>query len=82
MKRFDMNEDIIYAKVSGCQMPVPAFKYSLHSFGQIYKAYEKSAIQNKTVELSAVPLNRDNAVFYGNGQPRLTAFRFMCSKAR
>lgn len=82
MKRFDMNEDIIYAKVSGYQMPVPAFKYSLHSFGQIYKAYEKSAAQNKTVELSAVPLNRENAVFYGDDKPRLSAFRFMCSKER
>lgn len=82
MKRFDMSEDIVYAKVSGYNMPIPAFKYSLHSFGQIYKAYEKSAARNKMVELSAVPLNQDNAVFYGQGKPRLAAFRFMCRKER
>lgn len=82
MKRFDMSEDIVYAKISGYNMPVPAFKYSLHSFGQIYKAYEKSAAKNKTVELSAVPLNQENAVFYGQGKPRLSAFRFMCRRER
>lgn len=82
MKRFDMNEDILYANVSGCKMPIPVFKYSLHSFGQIYKAYEKNNDKDAQISLSAVPVNRDNAVFYGNGKPRLSAFRFMCTKER
>lgn len=82
MKRFDMNEDILYANVSGYKMPIPVFKYSMHSFGQIYKAYEKRNDKKAGISLSAVPLNRDNAVFYGKGQPRLSAFRFMCTRER
>lgn len=82
MQRFDMNEDILYANVSGCKMPVPVFKYSLHSFGQIHKAYEKTATKDSTISLSAVPTNINNAVFQKHGQPRLSAFRFMCTKER
>lgn len=82
MKRFDMNEDILYANISGYKMPVPVFKYSMHSFGQIYKAYEKINDKKAEISLSAVPLNRDNAVFYGKEQPRLAAYRFMCTKER
>lgn len=80
MNHFDMNEDILYANVSGCKMPIPVFKYSLHSFGQIHKAYEKNATKDSTISLSAVPTNIDNAIFQKNGQPRLSAFRFMCTK--
>lgn len=82
MKRFDMNEDIVYANISGYRMPVPVFKYSLHSFGQIYKACEKTMMQNPEISLSKVPVHQDNAVFFGNGKPRLSAFRFMCCKER
>ena len=82
MKRFDMTEDIIYANISGYKMPVPVFKYSLHSFGQIYKAYDKIKNPQASVQLSAVPLNMQNAVFEKDGNPRLAAFRFMCTKER
>lgn len=82
MKRFDMTEDVIYAHVPGYKMPLPAFKYSMHSFGQIYKAYEKSEDKNASLHLSAVPINQNNALFYGKGKPRLAAFRFMCTKER
>lgn len=82
MKRFDMNEDILYAHVSGYKMPIPVFKYSMHSFGQIHKAYEKLNNPQAQISLSAVPLNQSNAVFYKNGQPRLAAYRFMCTKER
>lgn len=82
MKRFDMNEDILYANISGYKMPIPVFKYSLHSFGQIHKAYEKIADKNATITLSAVPTTTDNAIFHRDGQPRLSAFRFMCTKER
>lgn len=82
MKRFDMNEDIVYANISGYRMPVPVFKYSLHSFGQIYKACEKVADKAPVVSLSKVPVNQENAVFFGQGKPRLSAFRFMCRKER
>ena len=82
MKRFDMNEDILYAHISGYKMPIPVFKYSMHSFGQIHKAYEKLNNPQAEISLSAVPLNRGNAVFYKNGQPRLAAYRFMCTKER
>ena len=82
MKRFDMTEDIIYANISGYKMPVPVFKYSLHSFGQIYKAYDKIKNPQASVQLSAVPLNMQNAVFEKDGNPRLAAFRFMCTRER
>lgn len=82
MKRFDMTDDIIYASISGYKMPVPVFKYSLHSFGQIYKAYDKIKNPQASVQLSAVPLNMQNAVFEKDGNPRLAAFRFMCTKER
>lgn len=82
MKRFNMNEDIVYANVSGYKMPIPLFKYSLHSFGQIYKACEKTAVRNPEISLSKIPVNRGNAVFYGQNKPRLSAFRFMCRKER
>ena len=82
MKHFGMSEDIIYASVSGYKMPIPVFKYSMHSFGQIYKAYDKLNNPQAEIKLSAVPLTRDNAVFYGKGQPRLAAYRFMCTKER
>lgn len=82
MKRFDMNEDILYANISGCKMPIPVFKYSLHSFGQIHKAYQKAADKSAGISLSAIPTTPDNAVFLRNGQPRLSAFRFMCTKDR
>ena len=82
MKRFDITEDVIYAHVPGYKMPLPAFKYSMHSFGQIYKAYEKSEDKNASLHLSAVPINQNNVLFYGKGKPRLAAFRFMCTKER
>lgn len=82
MKRFEMNDDIIYASISGYKMPVPVFKYSLHSFGQIYKAYDRVRDENAAIQLSSVPLNRANAVFEKDGQPRLAAYRFMCTRER
>lgn len=82
MKRFDMKDDIIYASISGYKMPIPVFKYSLHSFGQIYKAYDKVKAQNPVIQLSGVPVNEENAVFEKNGAPILSAFRFMCTKER
>ena len=82
MKRFGMDEDIVYANISGYRMPIPVFKYSLHSFGQIYKACEKVKIPNQEITLSKVPVHQDNAVFFGQGKPRLSAFRFMCCKER
>lgn len=82
MKHYDMNEDILYANISGYKMPVPVFKYSLHSFGQIYKAYEKMNNPAGKIKLSSVPVNSDNAIFYGKDAPRLAAYRFMCRKER
>lgn len=82
MKHYNMNEDILYANISGYKMPVPVFKYSLHSFGQIYKAYEKMNNPQGKIKLSSVPVNEDNAIFYSKDAPRLAAYRFMCYKGR
>ncbi|MFV0627419.1 MAG: hypothetical protein ACK5N8_08755 [Alphaproteobacteria bacterium] len=80
MGKMDMREDILYANVTGYKTPVPVFKYSLHSFAQVYNAYEKSQAEDKKISFSSVPLNEANAVFYKDEKPRMSAFRFMCTK--
>lgn len=72
--------DILYAFVPGQKTPVPLFRYSLHSFAQLYNAVEKSrnaGIEVPSIYLRSVPFNRETAVFGDAKGKRLAAFRPM-----
>jgi hypothetical protein len=78
-----IQEDIIYVHIAGTKTPLPLFRYSLHSFSQIYNALEKQLSNGQAVEeifFSPVPFNRENSVFSDQNGARLSAFRFMFSK--
>jgi hypothetical protein len=79
----DIAEDIIYVSFDGLNTPIPVFKYSLHSFFQIYNALEKEYTRgNKPDKIcfSPIPFTRETAPFIGQDGPRLSAFRFMFTK--
>ncbi len=79
----EISEDIIYVSFDGINTPLPVFRYSLHSFFQIYNALEKAVQTKRRIDclyFSPVPFKRDTAVFQGADGPRLSAFRFMFTK--
>lgn len=79
----NIKEDILYVSFEGLRTSIPVFKYSIHSFFQIYNAIEKQLSLGKKVEsisFSPVPFEKETAVFQGKDGPRLSAFRFMFSK--
>lgn len=78
------NVDIMYAFVPGQKTPVPLFRYSLHSFFQLYNAVERSKKNGANVSdlyIRAIPFQRETAVFGDHNGKRLAAFRTMFIKA-
>lgn len=78
-----ITEDILYVTFPGSRQTIPVFRYSLHSFFQIYNAFEKEQQQGRrpqTITFSPVPFTPESAIFTGKDGPRLSAFRFMFTK--
>lgn len=79
----NITEDILYVTINGLQTPLPVFRYSIHSFMQIYNAVEKEERAGRPVKkvvFSPVPFHPTSAVFKGKDGARLSAFRFMCTR--
>lgn len=78
-----IKEDIIYVTFLGLRTSIPVFRYSIHSFFQIYNAMQKELERGKEIDciyFSPVPFERDKAIFKGSDGPRISAFRFMFTK--
>lgn len=72
--------DILYAFIPGQKTPVPLFRYSLHSFAQLYNAVEKSrkaGIEVSDIYIRPVPFKRETAIFGDGNGKRIAAFRPM-----
>lgn len=72
--------DILYAFVPGQKIPIPLFRYSFHSFMQLYNAIERNKREStdiSSITLRAVPFKKETAVFGDTNGKRLAAFRPM-----
>lgn len=77
--------DIIYAHLPNLKTPIPLFRYSLHSFSQIYNSVIKSkqlGHDTSYIYFQPIPFKRESAVFKDNSGKRLAAFRPMYIKDR
>lgn len=78
-----IKEDIMYVTFPGLKTPIPVFRYSIHSFFQIYNAIQKELERGRKIDsihFSPVPFEREKAMFKGADGPRISAFRFMFTK--
>lgn len=78
-----IKEEVMYVSFEGLRTPIPIFKYSLHSFSQIYNALEKESVLGRKPEViyfSPVPFSREKTPFTAHDGARLAAFRFMFTK--
>lgn len=78
LKLGGINEDIIYFSVNGNSI-IPAFRYDVKSFSEVYKAVENARKRDEDVsEIIAIPVpfKPNDAVIEGKDGPRLAVFRF------
>lgn len=80
LTRAGIAEDIIYFDIPGEYAPVPTFRYSPHSFAQVYNAVNRQSREGNNVDrivAKPIPFDRTDQRLMGEDGPRLAAFRTM-----
>ena len=83
LDRAGLTADILHVSVPGHPTPTPVFRYSLHSFMQVYNAVhraERHGVKVDAITIRPIPFDRDSAIFEDAYGKRLAAFRLTCTR--